>query len=91
MLAEKQIDIAGKSYTVREQTMRVVLPILEGDPAKRGLGLMKASVFHGLWMEGAVPLGDDVLDLGFRAYSLLQQAVLDVYDMGAEGDLGNVR
>ena len=83
MLAEKAIEIDGKAYSVRERTMREVLPVLEGDPKQRGLGLMKISVYNG----GAEPLGDAVLDLGFREYSQLQHAVTDVYGMG--DDQGN--
>jgi hypothetical protein len=85
MLAEKRIEIDGTVYTVREPRMRDVLAIFEGPENDRAVGLMKVSVYNG----GADPLGDAVLDLGFRAYNQLQSAVAEVYGLTG-ADLGNV-
>lgn len=77
MLSEKTIEIDGATYTVKEQPMRVLLPIFEGDAKRRTTEMMKVSVYD----DKSVPLGDGVLDFGFRDFNRLQSLVIEVYGL----------
>ena len=70
------LTVDGVAYEIREQSMRVVMPLLEQDAKKMATGLVSASVF----VNGA-PLGDAVMDLGFSVYRKLMEAVNHVYGL----------
>lgn len=85
-LRSVEVVIDGDHYTVTEQTMDVVLPLIEkGGDAALMTGLIRASVSNGTGQ----PLGDGVNQIGFRTYRRLIDAVNEVHGLGEEGDEGN--
>jgi hypothetical protein len=79
----ESVQIDGIAYEVREQPMRVLLPILEGDPKAVSRGMLEVSVYL-----AGMPLGNGWQDLGFVAYRSLLEAVNRVYGL-AEDNSGN--
>ena len=81
----KQIVIGTRTLSVVEQSMRVMLPLLEGDQRRVTVELAKVCVF-----EDGELLGDAVLDLGMRDFNRIMAAIKDVHGFGEEDDSGNV-
>lgn len=73
----KDVTVDDIDYTITEQTMRSLLPIMEGDASKIGVELAKISVF-----QDGVAVGDDILDLGFASFQKLIEEVQDVHGLG---------
>jgi hypothetical protein len=82
-LDTRTVPVAGTEYEVREQPMRVLLPIMEGSGSDVLVSLMRVSVHR----DGAA-MGDGVLDLGYRAFAKLMEAVKEVHGLG-EDNPGN--
>ena len=78
-LTTREVRINGDVYEVREQPMRVLLPILEGETKDASVALMKRSVFA----DGNA-LGDAVLDLGFRDFQSLMRTVSEIHGLTGE-------
>lgn len=77
-LKTEQITLDGKQYEVREQNMRVLLPILKLDPEEVSHALIQASTF----LDNQA-VGDGVLDLGFGDYQELMRLVQKVHGTDA--------
>jgi len=82
-LDSRMVLIGGTEYEVREQPMRVLLPIMEASGSEVLVSVMKVAVH-----QGGEPMGDAVLDVGFRAFTALMAAVKEVNGL-AEDSPGN--
>lgn len=77
-LKTKKVTIGDTKYTVSEQTMRVVMPLLDGgEGVNVGVELSKMAI-----STDGKPLGDRVLDLGFGEFQTLLMAVNEVHGLG---------
>lgn len=91
MLEERKIETRdGRTLIVREQTMRVLRPLINGeDPEEAGDRLMGIAVHD----EQGNALGDAVLDLGAKDYQAVMAVVNEVHGFseppGTEDETGN--
>lgn len=78
----RTVQIGEKTYTVKEQSMRTLLPLLEGEAERVGVELMKKAVYNG----GGEPLGEAVLDLGFRDFRKLMDVTNELHGLGEDSE-----
>lgn len=79
MLKKETIQIDGLAYEVREQSMRVLRPILVGNPNDVSEGILEACVFL-----DDVCIGDKVLDFGLADYQNLMLVANRVHGMDTD-------
>ena len=76
-LKTSEITIDGEVFEVKEQTVRVLMPLMEADSTNLGLELAKVCVYR-----GDTPIGDAVLDMGMSDFQRILEHVNEVHGMG---------